>query len=412
MDRITVVGIGPGEEEYLLPAAREAISAADVLAGAPRHLERFRGTGKGTIPLEGDMETFFNALETRAQRGERIALLLSGDPCFYSLLGRVSRRFSPAAYRVIPGVGSFQLLFSRLGVSWNDVHMASLHGRPLEEAARALQEGRRTLLFLDSSNTASAVCRFLKEAGFPDREAWVAERLGYGDERIEHSSLFTLAEESFEDGLSLLLFEGGPLPDRHKGVLPDDWFLRAPGVPLSKEATRAVAIALLSPLDGLRVLEVGSGTGGLTVELARRTGSGRVVSVERSEEALEVAQRNVQKAGTGDAVRFVPGSAPEALEPLEAAHRVVVGGHGGDVEAILRAAWNKLLPGGRLLVTANMPSTADRAWSGIRRLGATPSLMHINAASGRDRGAGWMLAASNPVFILYADREGCHRDGR
>ncbi len=39
------------------------------------------------------------------------------------------------------------------------------------------------------------------------------------------------------------------------------------------------------------------------------------------------------------------------------------------------------LPGGRLLVTANMPSTADRAWHTLKGLGAVPCLMHVNASS-------------------------------
>ena len=34
MDRIAVVGVGPGPEDYLLPAAREAIAGADFVKGA------------------------------------------------------------------------------------------------------------------------------------------------------------------------------------------------------------------------------------------------------------------------------------------------------------------------------------------------------------------------------------------
>ena len=90
-------------------------------------------------------------------------------------------------------------------------------------------------------------------------------------------------------------------------------------------------------------------------------------------------------------------------------HRAVIGGHGGAPGEIASAAWDRLLPGGRLLATANMPSSADAIYRALKSLGATPSLTHVNASSARESAgqvaeASWMLLASNPVFLIYADR--------
>ncbi len=112
MDRIAVVGVGPGPEDYLLPAAREAIAGADILAGGPRHLEPYRESPARPLPLEGSLDAFLTASKKR--HTGRVALLLSGDPCFYSLLGKMGARFAPEEYEVIPGVSSFQVLFARL----------------------------------------------------------------------------------------------------------------------------------------------------------------------------------------------------------------------------------------------------------------------------------------------------------
>ena len=405
MDRFTIVGIGPGTDEYLLPAAKKAIKEADTLAGAARHLAPYMKTGKKTLSLDEGLDDMLDAIAAR-KSSEKIALLLSGDPCIYSLLGKVAARFPSGEYKVLPGVSSVQLLFSRLGYPWNDTEIASLHGRPLDDAVHLVREGHQTVLFLDAKNSGPAVAAFLREKGFPDRPLWLAERLGYINERMTRTSLFRLAEEKNTEGLALLLLDPGPPHPLSKGMLPDEWFLRAEGVPLSKMPSRSLAVSLLLPLDGLSVLEVGAGSGGITVELARRIGKGTVFAVERSKDALAVAEKNLRRASAASSVRLVKGNAPEALKNLPQVNRAVVEGHGGSVETILEGAWEKLLPGGRILVTANMPATADRAWRKLKELGTPPSLMHVNASSAKDAGDSWMLAATNPVFLIYADKDG------
>ena len=408
MGRLAIVGVGPGPEKWLVPEAKRAIEEAAVLAGGPRHLAPYRASGKELLPLEGPLAPFLDRLKEAAKRAPT-ALLLSGDPCFFSLLGRLSEGFSPDEYVVFPGVSSFQLLFARLGAQWHDVEIASLHGRPLEASLGSLREDRGTLFLLDSQNTPRAAAAFLKGKGCPDRPVVVGENLGYDGERITKTTLFDLAEGGAFDGLSLLLLSPGPLPPEALGVLPDQWFLRDGAVPLSKEVCRAMVSSLLHPLEGRSVLEVGSGSGGITVELARRVGGGKVFAVERSPEALEVARRNAERGGCSSAVQWVEGSAPEALAPLPLCHRAVVGGHGGNPEEIIRAAWDKLLPGGRLLATANMPSTAHCAWRTLKALGAPPEVIHLAASRSAEAGDSWMLRGDNPVFIIYSNKDGtCH----
>lgn len=405
MARLAVVGVGPGPEEWLLPAAAKAIEEAAILAGGPRHLATYGDSGKELLPLEGPLSPFLDSLKEAAGRAET-ALLLSGDPCFFSLLGKLSERFSPGEFEVFPGLSSFQLLFARLGIPWHDVEIASLHGRPLEDSLLHLREDRGTLFLLDSRNTPRAAAAFLQGKGLPDRSVAVGENLGYEGERVVRTTLFALAGEGSFDGLSLLLLHPGPLPSEALGVLPDGWFLRADGVPLSKMVCRALTVSLLHPLEGRRVLEVGSGSGGITIELARRVGRGKIVALERSPRALEVARKNAGRGGCSPAIRWVEGAAPEALPSLPDCHRVVVGGHGGNPEGVIRAAWDKLLPGGRLLVSANMPSTADGAWRTLKDLGSAPEVIHAASSRSAEAGSSWMLAADNPVFIIYSDKDG------
>ncbi len=217
MDRITVVGIGPGSDGFLVPAAKDAIAGAEILAGAPRHLVPFNGSGKILLPMEGELDSFLDVLAEKRHCGKTV-LLLSGDPCLFSLLGKITARFSPDEYEVIPGVSSFQLLFAKLGIQWNGTEIASLHGRPLEDACRFIRGDCRTLFFLDSKNTGPKVAKYLCGAGFPDREAVLAERLGYHDERIR-SSLSGLSRGCSSEGLAASSEAGSPSPVHPRGAL-------------------------------------------------------------------------------------------------------------------------------------------------------------------------------------------------
>src|SRR5262249_42168748 len=75
-------------------------------------------------------------------------------------------------------------------------------------------------------------------------------------------------------------------------------------------AARDAYLNLLDIAPGERVLDVGCGSGAVTREIARRTGSrGRAVGLDPSPELLAVAGDLAQKAGFADRVEFREGDA-------------------------------------------------------------------------------------------------------
>lgn len=194
-------------------------------------------------------------------------------------------------------------------------------------------------------------------------------------------------------------------PDLGLGPLADEWFERAGGIPMTKAPTRGVVISLLSPLAGKRVLEIGSGTGGMTVELLRAVGeSGRVTSLEPSGEAAALAAQNVRRSGLEARAHLLCGAAPEAI-PTGAWDSVFVGGHGGDLERVLSACWERLELAGRLMLTAVSPGTTTRALAWFEGAGVSPGFWRLSASVGRRAGHDWLLAACNPVDVIWGDKE-------
>ncbi|MEN1760204.1 precorrin-6y C5,15-methyltransferase (decarboxylating) subunit CbiE [Anoxynatronum sibiricum] len=128
---LQVVGMGPGHPRYLLPEARETIENCQVLAGAPRLVAPYEKGPWELIPLKGPVTDFLKQVADRRQASDTpaVAVLVSGDPGFHSLLPRLTSHFGPEKLRVVPGISSLQLFCSRLGLSWSEGRCLSLHGR-------------------------------------------------------------------------------------------------------------------------------------------------------------------------------------------------------------------------------------------------------------------------------------------
>lgn len=140
--------------------------------------------------------------------------------------------------------------------------------------------------------------------------------------------------------------------------IPDDVFVRGP-VPMTKAEPRAIAMSKARLFAGARVLDVGAGTGSMTVEAALLASAGEVVAVERSAEALALLRANLERFGVAERVRVVEGEAPEALSGMSGFDTVILGGSGSRLDELLALAPSLLAPGGRLVsTTIGLQSTA------------------------------------------------------
>lgn len=120
---------------------------------------------------------------------------------------------------------------------------------------------------------------------------------------------------------------------------------------------------------------------------------------------MNLASRNLTAMGLEDRVDLILGTAPEALSDFPALDGLIVGGHGGRLTPILRSGLTKLKPDGRIIVTANMPATADEALTAMESMDMEPRMWQLTPSEGLRTDAGWMLRAWNPAFILWGDRK-------
>jgi cobalt-precorrin-7 (C5)-methyltransferase len=205
MNKVYIIGIGSGTEDYLLPLARKEIESSDCLIGGRRALLLFQPLHKEEKLLEGNFEQVIPFLLKEREK-KKIAVLVSGDPGLYSFLGTISRVLKKEDYVVIPGVSAVQIAFAKVGERWEDATLLSLHGRKMDDLAARVQSSEKTFLFTDPGFPPGKIAASLLEKGVENRRAIVMENLTYPDERIVDTDLKSLSRmEGF--GLCVMIIK-------------------------------------------------------------------------------------------------------------------------------------------------------------------------------------------------------------
>ena len=127
--------------------------------------------------------------------------------------------------------------------------------------------------------------------------------------------------------------------------LPDDAFV-TDGL-LTKQILRAGALALLAPLGGELLWDLGAGSGSIGIEWCRLHQGNRVIAVERDAGRCARIELNASAHRVADRVAAVVADIADAVASLPAPDAVFVGG--GATAELLRRCWDVLPSGGRLV---------------------------------------------------------------
>ena len=394
MQTVTLIGMG-ASADTLTAEAREALGRAKLVAGAQRLLDALpAGVTAERVPAVQPADVL--AAVAGAQNA---AVLYSGDTGFYSgaagLLARLKEAGIPA--RVLPGLSSVQMLAAALGRPWQDWKLVSAHGRPCDPVAAVC--GGQPAFFLTGTGESgpAALCAQLTAAGLGTLPVTVGENLGLASRRIFAGTAAGAAGERFGPLAVLLAEPAFRLPARTPGW-PDETFVRAEGVPMTKRAVRAQVLAQLALCPGETVWDVGAGTGSVSLEMAYANGGAPVWAVERLPEACAVLEANRRRLG-GWNVRPVSGEAPAALAGLPAPDAVFIGGTRGRLGPILDAALTAN-PAARICLTAIALESLAAALDACTARGLEAEITQIAAAHAAGRPH--LLRAANPVFLITA----------
>ncbi len=189
--KVSIVGMGVGNDKYLLPLAWEKIFFADTVIGAKRHIDWIKNKNRVYIE-DGLLKSVEYANENFEK--ENIAFLVSGDTGFYSLTSFINKS-AKFETELVPGISSIPYLYSKLGREYKESYLTSLHGR--ENDFIEIAKTKEVALLTDKHNTPSVIAKKLKENGI-NKKVIVGEKLSYEDERIDKLSIDEAIESEYD----------------------------------------------------------------------------------------------------------------------------------------------------------------------------------------------------------------------
>lgn len=417
--KIILSGIGMGNTDGMTREAYHAFEEAEVIFGAERMLENLPGKGIKVPYYRAD--DIISYLIEHPQY-TKVAAAFSGDSGFYSGAQSMKKALEEANEKgilksettILPGVSSVSALAARLGVSWNDAVLASIHGRRAN-VVNLVRKNTKVFLLLSGKNDFEMLVNKFREAGINHVKISAGYRLSYPDEK-----LFTFYLDEFEtklfdlpEGVYTCLIENEDCEEQilTPGIA-DEIFSRTK-VPMTKNEVRVLSISRLELTKNAVVYDVGSGTGSVSIECARLSPDIFVFAIEQKEEAANLTKENTVRLGLSDQIVVINKKAPEGFEELPTPTHVFIGGSSGVLSDILSAIQKKLI------VKENTKGKTDKASKGVRvvinavsletiaqitKLIQTYPVKHvqltqIQASRAHKLGSYNLMQAQNPVLI-------------
>ena len=391
--KVTVIGIGPGNEDMLTAEAKAVLAECDAVIGAKSVAESLH-TAK---PVFHE----FLPQKVRAVLDDHpsirhAAVVMRGDVGFYSGTKKLLDALHGYDITLLPGISSITAFAAKLGVSWDDAALISLHGRDAN-LIHAVSGNRKVFALTGGENTVDMICKKLCEYGFGELPVIVGERLSYPDEKITRGCAADFIEKTF-DSLAVLYLENKTAVRRHRHGIPDEEFLRG-DVPMTKSEVRTISMAKLDlPADAI-VYDIGAGTGSVSIECAMAAYDGQVYAIEKEADAAELIRQNKVKFRT-DNLQVIEGLAPDALAELPAPTHVFIGGSSGNLREILTVLLEKN-PDVRIVLNAVTVETQTEAAECAKEFGFREyETVSVNIARSRKVGRYHMMTAQNPVSVI------------
>jgi cobalt-precorrin-5B (C1)-methyltransferase len=196
--KISICGIGPGSYDCVLPIVFQKIAFADLVIAGKRHLQLAENCEAEKKVFSGKLTELKELLVLNNEKN--IVVLVSGDTGFYSLRKFITENFQNTDIECVPGISSYQFMFSRLNMGYEDVVLASLHGKEFDYISQ-LQQGRKVFLLTDNVNKCSAIAQRLINCNLSDAIMYIGSNLSYGNELIVKTNALDAISCKYDAGL-------------------------------------------------------------------------------------------------------------------------------------------------------------------------------------------------------------------
>lgn len=183
--------------------------------------------------------------------------------------------------------------------------------------------------------------------------------------------------------------------------IKDEEFIRG-NCPMTKEEVRILSIAKLQLKEDSNFLDVGAGTGSISVQASKICTSGKVIAIEKDSEALEVLYKNKEKFECSN-LSIIEGEALQCEEDIATFFDgIFIGGSGGNLQDIIRKYSLKLKDDGKMVLNFITIDNLYKAMETLKEIGFKVSCTQVSVS--KTKGSTYMMFSNNPIFIVEAEK--------
>lgn len=381
-----------------------------MLVGGERQLAFFPNYSGEKVVIKGRLTKLIEQLQHMQEQQRPTVVLASGDPLFYGIGGYLAKKLNVTVY---PYVSSLQIAFSRLGESWQDAYVTSVHGRSIKGLAQRIDRRPKVALLTDETNNPNAIANYMLDFGMTEYEAFVAENLGGANERCGKYTLEQMMVQTFST-LNIVILRRKVKDEHRKETqassgdtlgIPDEAFAqRKPDKGLiTKKEIRVLSIAALNIHEKSVVWDIGTCTGSIAIEAAKLAREGAVYAIEKNEADLEHCRLNMRTFRAD--ISLYHGKAPQFMDEWPAPDAVFIGGTGGELERIIALSCKRLNRDGRIVLNAATIETLHEAQHAFAKQGFSTSITHAQISRSKPILQMTRFEALNPIYIITATRK-------
>ncbi|HBF0729153.1 TPA: cobalt-precorrin-7 (C(5))-methyltransferase [Clostridioides difficile] len=176
---INIIGLGPGNLDYITKKGENLISTSDVLIGGKRNLESIKNFEGEKIVLDSNLREIIEYINNNKEK--QISIIASGDPLIYGIGRYLSKNIDNKMLNVVSGISSLQYIFSKIYVDMNDVYITSSHGKVPD--FDYILSHKKVCMVTDSKIGPKQISREIVDRNL-NKIIVVGENLSYDNEKI------------------------------------------------------------------------------------------------------------------------------------------------------------------------------------------------------------------------------------
>lgn len=422
-NKAIILGVLDNGEAGLTAEHSDLLNQADLVIGGSRVLDLFAHIFKSdvqTFDLTGHLKGVPSRIEQALDKQQAVVVLATGDPLCHGIANYLKKNIGLSRLNIIPNVSALQWACARVGVSWQDAYICSIHSKdggewsdnPSKEHGlyplfKACIQHRKIIVFTSPENNPARIARMLVTENMGDDfDMVVVENLLQENERIVAGIAVSVLSKQDFSNLNMVILERKESITKPTlfGLEDASFNQRKPEKGLiTKREVRAVSLAHMQLKANSIVWDIGAGSGSVGLESARLCPNGWVYAIEKNIADFEIAKSNQVQMGIRH-YTLVNAKAPACLETWANPDAVFVGGSGGELGELIKLIMNRLNDGGYLVMNFVTIENLTAAVETLKAMDVRWSVTQMQVSRSKPILHMHRMAAENPVWIVSVEK--------